>query len=291
MEIGYIRSALFVPGNRPDRVLKAINTSADAVIIDLEDSVPVEQKDAARKVIRENTKQHPDRLIFARVNATDSELINSDLSAIVNESLAGIIIPKIADPAQLGVVNELLLESEKVNAVKPGKVIIIPMIESALGVENAFKIASCPTEPNRVYTLTFGAADLTLDLGVRLSKSGEELAYPRARLAVACRAACLAQPLDTPFMIDLKDRQALENDIQRAGRLGFQGKLCIHPNQVDACNTLFFPSRREVEFARRVVQAFDDARAQGTAVIQLEGKFIDAPIVARARSILKIAEV
>ena len=91
----------------------------------------------------------------------------------------------------------------------------------------------------------------------------------------------LVHPLDTPFMIDLKDRQALENDIKRAERLGFQGKLCIHPNQIDACNLMFSPSAREIEFARKVVQAFDEAQARGAAVIQLEGKFVDAPIVAR----------
>lgn len=290
MEIGFIRSALFVPGNRPDRVLKAISTDADAVIIDLEDAVPADQKDEARKVVRDNSQQHPGRIIFARVNATDSDFIKPDIAAIVNEHLAGIIVPKIADPAQVQEVNQLLLEAEKHNDVQPGNVKLIPMIESALGVENAFHIASCAPAPDRVYTLTFGAGDLTLDLGVNLSKSGEELAYARARLVVACRAAGLVQPLDTPFMVDLKDRQALENDISRAEQVGFQGKLCIHPNQIDACNLLFSPTEREIEFARKVIQAFDDAQNRGTAVIQLEGKFIDAPFVARARSILKIAD-
>ena len=150
MEIGYIRSALFVPGNRPDRVLKAINTNADAVIIDLEDAVPADQKDAAREVVRENSKQHRDRLIFARVNATDSEFIIPDLGTIVNEDLVGIIVPKIADPVQVKTVSDFLLEAEKENAVEPGTIKLIPMSESALGVENAFEIASCTTEPNRV---------------------------------------------------------------------------------------------------------------------------------------------
>lgn len=290
MEIGLIRSALFVPGNRPDRILKAINTDADAVIIDLEDAVPADQKDEARKVVLDNSQQHPDRIIFARVNAVDSDFIKPDIAAIVNEHLTGIIVPKIADPVQVQEVNQLLLAAEKQNGVKSGNIKLIPMVESALGVENAFKIASCSIEHGRIHTLTFGAADLTLDLGVRLSKSGDELVYPRARLVVACRAAGLVHPLDTPFMIDLKDRQALENDIKRAERLGFQGKLCIHPNQIDACNLLFSPSAREIELARKVVQAFDEAQASGTAVIQLEGQFVDAPIVARARSILKIAE-
>jgi citrate lyase subunit beta/citryl-CoA lyase len=126
-------------------------------------------------------------------------------------------------------------------------------------------------------------------MGFEITRSGEELSYPRARIAVACRAARVQPPLDTPFMIDLKDLNALEDDTKRARQLGFQGKLCIHPNQVDVCNRLFSPAKEEIEYARKVIQAFDAAEAGGSAAIQLEGKFIDYPVAERARRILKIA--
>jgi citrate lyase subunit beta/citryl-CoA lyase len=127
-------------------------------------------------------------------------------------------------------------------------------------------------------------------MGFEITKTGEELVYPRARIAVACRAAGVEPPLDTPFMIDLKDREALEADIKRACRLGFQGKLCIHPNQIDICNQLFSPTDEEIEYAQKVIQAFDAAEADGTAAIQVEGRFIDYPVVERCRRILKISK-
>ena len=167
---------------------------------------------------------------------------------------------------------------------------IIALIESALGVENAFQIASEKTEPARLHTIAFGAADFTLDMGIEMTNSGEEIAYARSRLAVACRAAGLDPPIDTPYMIDLKDTQALEADTRRAKQIGFQGKLCIHPNQVDICNAIFSPTEKDIEYANKVIAAFKEAEAAGTAVIQVDGKFIDPPVVKMADRILKMAQ-
>ena len=286
----FIRTALFVPGNRPDRVDKAVRTAADVVIIDLEDAVPYSQKNETRPVVREKVMEYPDRPVFVRTNALDTEFFEEDLDAVVVEGLACIIVPKVEAAAQILEINQSLLKIEENKVLRAGSVSIIALIESALGVENAFQIVSQRTDPQRLFTAAFGAADFALDMGFEITKTGEELVYPRARIAVACRAAGVEPPLDTPFMIDLKDLEALEADTKRACQLGFQGKLCIHPNQIDICNRLFSPTKGDIEYAQKVIQAFDAAEADGTAAIQVEGNFIDYPMVERCRRILKIAK-
>jgi citrate lyase subunit beta/citryl-CoA lyase len=128
-------------------------------------------------------------------------------------------------------------------------------------------------------------------MGIEITKTGEEIAYPRARLALACRAAEIKPPLDTPFMIDLTDLEALEADANRAKQFGFQGKLCIHPKQVEICNRIFSPTKEEIKYAEKVVQAFGAAESSGTAAIQVDGKFVDYPVVERSRRILEIAKL
>jgi len=286
----FVRTALFVPGNRPDRVDKAVDTAADVVIIDLEDAVPYSQKNETRPVVREKILNYHQRPVLVRINGLDTEFFQDDLKAVVVEELACIMVPKVETAAQIQEINRRLLNVEENNGLRPGSVAMIPLIESALAVENVFQIVSQRTDPERLFTVAFGAADFALDMGFEITKTGEELCYPRARIAVACRAAGVEPPLDTPFMIDLKDFEALEADIKRARRYGFQGKLCIHPNQVDICNRLFSPSKEEIQYARKVIQAFDAAEAGGSAAIQVEGKFIDYPVVERCRRILEISK-
>jgi citrate lyase subunit beta/citryl-CoA lyase len=290
-DFGWLRSALFVPGNRPDRVDKAVQTNADAVIIDLEDAVPLSQKVETRRRVREKVAAYRDKKIIVRVNALNSEFGLDDFREVISAGLTGIMVPKVENPSDIQQMDAIIREVEKKEGIEPGSIFILPLIESARGIENAFTIASVRTEPDRFFTLSFGAADFALDMGIPITLSGEELIYPRARLAVACRAAGLAPPVDTPFMIDLKDRQALEADIRRAIRFGFQGKLCIHPNQVEICNQLFSPTEEEVAYARKVIDTFEKAEAEGVAAIQLEGKFIDYPVVERSRRILKMSGI
>jgi len=287
----FVRTALFVPGNRPDRVDKAVDTAADVVIIDLEDAVPYSQKNETRPVVREKILKYHQRPVFVRVNALNTEFFQDDLNAVLVKELACIMVPKVDAADQIQEINRRLLKVEENKGVRPGSVAIMPLIESALAVENVFQIVTQRTDPERLFTVAFGAAEFALDMGFEITKTGEELRYPRARIAVACRAAGVAPPLDTPFMIDLKDFEALEADIKRARRYGFQGKLCIHPNQIDMCNRLFSPSKAEIQYARKVIQAFDAAEAGGSAAIQVEGKFIDYPVVERCRRILKISKV
>jgi len=290
-DFGPIRTALFVPGNRPDRVDKAVDAGADAVIIDLEDAVPPTRKAETRPVVRDKVCEHKGRRIMVRVNGPDSDFIHGDIEAVVVEGLAGLMVPKVESPEDLEQVHRLLLAAEEKNGLPPGGLALLPLIESARGVQNVFGIVSARLQPERPVMVSFGAADYTLDLGAEMTRTGEELIYPRSRIAVACRAARVAPPLDTPFMIDLKDSAALETEARRAKQLGFQGKLCIHPSQVPVCNRVFSPTQEEIDFARRVVRAFEEAEAAGTASIQLEGRFIDYPIVERAARVLRLADL
>jgi len=288
-ELGPLRTALFVPGNRPDRVEKAVSSGADAVIIDLEDAVPSSQKEEARSKVREKITAFRDRVILVRVNAIGSEFLAGDLDEIIVDGLSCIMVPKVEKPADIREIDGYLGEAERKNALEAGAISVIPLIESAMAVQNVFEILSEKTDSGRLFTAAFGAADYTLDMGIEITREGTELHYPRSRIAVACRAAAVDPPLDTPFMIDVKDVEALRADAERARQLGFQGKLCIHPIQIDPCHAVFSPTAEEIEHAGRVIQAFEEAEARGVGAIQLDGKFIDPPIVERSRRIVKLA--
>jgi citrate lyase subunit beta/citryl-CoA lyase len=290
-EFGPLRTALFVPGNRPDRVDKAVRTGADAVIIDLEDAVALNEKEAARSKVRDKILEHAERKMIVRVNSLDSPFFQGDLEEVVTDNLACLMIPKVDSAAHIREINENLLKVEKEKSMKPGALSILPLIESAIAVQNVFEIASEKTMPSRIYCVAFGAADYTLDMGIEITKEGTELTYPRSRIALASRASGIEPPLDTPFMMDLKDMEALKNDANRAKQLGFQGKLCIHPNQVEPCHAVFSPTKDEIRHAQKVVQAFEEAEKEGTAAFQLDGKFVDYAVVERARRILRVAKL
>ena len=284
-----LRTALFVPGNRPDRIVKAFGTGADVIIIDLEDSVPLSEKESSRQHVREKVAQFADRMILVRTNALGSDFIKGDLDVAIVEGVNGIILPKVERTDDITKINTFLLEVEKHSALPEGTIHVFPLIESAAGVQHIYDIVSTKTKPDRMYTVMFGAADYTLDMGIEMTMEGNELFYARSRIAIACRAAGIAPPVDTPFMIDLKNTEALISDAGRAKALGFQGKLVIHPNQVEPCNKIFSPLPEEIKKAEKIVKAFEEAEAAGMAAIQLEGKFIDYPVVKRSKDILALA--
>jgi len=284
-----IRTALFVPGNRPDRIEKAFSTEADVIIIDLEDAVPLSEKESSRSNVREKVTQFADRMILVRTNALGSPFINGDLDEAIVEGVNGIVLPKVEKADNIHDINKLLLEVEKNRTLPDGSIRIFPLIESAAAVQHIYNIVSTKTKPKRIYTVMFGAADYTLDMGIEMTMEGNELFYARSRIAIACRAGGIAPPIDTPFMIDLKNTEALISDAERAKELGFQGKLVIHPKQVEPCNRIFSPAPEEVARAEKTIQAFEEAEAAGTAAIQLEGKFIDYPVVKRSKDILALA--
>ena len=288
-KLGPIRTALFVPGNRPDRVDKAAATAADRVIIDLEDAVAVSQKEETRTLVRDKIIAHKDRGVLVRINGLETNFFMGDLKAVVVKELGGIVLPKTENSHQVDKIHRLLVDLEKKQGLNAGGIAVILLTESALAIQNIFQILSAAIELNREFLVALGAADYALDMGIEITKDGRELIYPRSRIAVACRAAGIAPPLDTPFMIDLKDLDSLKDDARRAKQLGFQGKLCIHPNQIEPVHVIFTPTAEEISFARRVVDAFEAEEAGGSAAIQVDGKFVDYPVVERSRRILRLA--
>ena len=285
-----IRTALFVPGNRPDRVDKAFNSNADAIIIDLEDAVPRAEKEKTRAVVKEKILQYKEKNVIVRVNSSASGFMEGDLNEVAGKGLLCIMVPKVESISDIQKTDSLLDKAEKQNQINPGTILMMPLIETALGVQNIFQILSEKTKQKRLYMIAFGAADYTLDMGIEMTKDGNELFYARSKIAVACRAAGAMPPLDSPYMIDLKDEKGLAADAKKAKQLGFQGKLCIHPNQIDICNKIFSPTDDELQYAEKVINAFNTAESKGVGAIQLDGKFIDYPVVEKSRRILKLAE-
>lgn len=282
-----LRSVLFVPGNQPDRIDKAAKSAADAVIVDLEDAVPMDEKQAARRSVAEALHRHGDRKLWVRVNGPDTAWIRADIEAVITAGIGGIMVPKLEMPDQVARIVAAIVHQAEKKAIDPAELFFIPLVETALSVENAYHLALSAFERSSNVMLAFGAADFTTDLGINMTTIGTELHYPRARIAVASRAAGIQRPLDTPYMVDIKDREGLKNDAQRARDLGFQGKLCVHPVQVEMVNDVFSPDASEIEFAERVLSAYEAAIKDGKAAVQLDGKFIDPPVVARARQIIE----
>jgi citrate lyase subunit beta/citryl-CoA lyase len=253
------------------------------VILDLEDAVATAEKVATRAAIAAVLDQPRTGLLYVRVNASDTEFCCGDLVAVVRPGLDGIILPKVESPATIATIDWLLLQIERQRGLKEHSIDLIPIIETARGLTHLDAILSSNTLVKRV---AFGAGDFTLDVNMQWKRDEAELAYARARIVTASRAAGLEAPLDTVW-VDLQDSEGLEASARAALACGFQGKMCIHPNQVPVVNRVFTPSEDEIAFAERVVAAFAKAEAEGVASIQLDGKFIDYPIVYRAQRLLE----
>jgi citrate lyase subunit beta/citryl-CoA lyase len=278
-----LRSFLFAPGNHARRVEKALSLDADAVILDLEDAVAIAEKPATRAVVAAAFGRPRQALLYVRVNAIDTEFCHGDLVAIVQPGLDGIILPKVETAAGLATIDWLLAQLERERGLPIGAIDLIPIIETARGVQQIDAILGTGTRIRRV---AFGAGDFTLDVNMTWSRSEAELAHARAVIVTASRAAGIEAPLDTVW-VDLTDPEGLEASARTALACGFQGKMCIHPGQIAVVNRVFTPSDAEIAFAERVVAAFAKAEADGSAAIQLDGKFIDYPIVYRAQRVVQ----
>ena len=258
------RSYLFVPGNRPDRFQKAWEAGADAVIVDLEDAVPAEQKAGARQTI--SGWLSPNHPVYVRVNGPATPWFQHDVEAVARPGLAGIVLPKTEDPKQVAGLGSFVGSAGKV----------IPLIETARGLWEARGIA----EALRVERLAFGAIDFQLDTGI--DGEDEELLYARSQLVLASRVASVLPPIDG-ITSTLDDVDRLRRDVERARRLGFGGKLCIHPRQVQDVNRGFSPTETEIAWARRVLEAAD---LSGGAS-RVDGEMIDRPLLERAKRIVE----
>lgn len=280
------RSMLFLPGNNPNMLINSGSLGADAVIFDLEDAVSPDQKDAARILVR-NTLKYMDlhgceRIV--RINSIDTPYWKADIDTVAPFAPELILLPKTGTAEDARVACAYLTEVEARLGLETNTIGLMPLIETALGVENAFAIASADS---RVRALFLGAEDLSADLQCKRTKEGKEIAYARSRLVNAARAAGV-EVYDTPFT-DVGDDEGIEADAACAKALGFTGKSSISPRHVEVINRVFSPTMAEIEYAHEVMEVIAQAKAQGKGAIALHGKMVDAPIVARARRTLEMA--
>jgi citrate lyase subunit beta/citryl-CoA lyase len=284
--MGLRRSLLFIPGNSPGMLLNGAVFGADCVIYDLEDAVPLNEKDSARILVR-NVLSALDEIVerIVRINSIQTPFWKSDLDMIIPHKPEAILLPKTQGKEDVQEVDDYLLDIEKKERLVPGLIKIIPLIETALGVEKAFEIAKASP---RVDMLFLGAEDLTADLGAKRTKKGDEILYSRSRIIVAAKASGIAA-IDTPFT-DVNDEEGLIKDATFARELGFNGKAVISPRHIEDVNRIFSPSEEEISYAKRVVEASERAQKDGKGVVSLDGKMIDAPIVVRAKQVLKMAD-
>ena len=281
------RSMLFLPGNNPNMLINGNCLGSDAVIFDLEDAVAPDQKDAARILVR-NTMRYMDFRgceIIVRINSIDTPYWKKDIDAILPYKPGLILLPKTGTAQDALEADEYITQVEQKLGMEQNTVGLMPLIETAMGVENAYAIAS---STKRVKALFLGAEDLTADLQCKRTKESREIEYARTRLVVAARAAGV-DVYDTPFT-DVNDDEGIWVDARTAKGLGFTGKASISPRHVEVINAVFSPTQKDVDYAYEVMEAIALAKAQGKGAISLHGKMIDAPIVARAQRTIDMAE-
>ena len=278
------RSFLFAPGNHPRKVEKVFDCGSDAVILDLEDAVANGEKVVTRSAVVKALKRLRKNKGYARVNAYHTEFCHGDLTEIVGPWIDGIILPMVETPDQLQAVDWLVGNLEVAAGMEKGTIDLIPIIETGKGIANLASIAGAGTRTRR---LAYGAGDYTLDMNMEWTLEETELREARAEMVLQSRAHDLEPPFDTVW-IHIKDMENLEKSTRRAHQMGFQGKMCIYPPQVEVVNRVFTPTEDEVAFAKKVVAAFEEAEKAGSSAIQLDGYFIDYPIVYKAQRTLEI---
>ncbi len=281
------RSFIYVPANREKFLDKAVGLPADALLLDLEDSVPSAEKAAARAAVREFAPKIPGGRVWVRPNAIDSEHGRADLDAIIGvPGLAGLIAPKVDSRDEMVLWDRLIGELERSRGLEVGSTLFVPSIESARGVWFAYDIA---TAARRIVSLSFGGArdgDLNADLGCTWSADGPEMLHARQHVLVAARAARFDTPLDGVFA-DIRDAAGFARDTELSRRLGYRGRKLIHPSQIEPCNRLYRPTAAELDYYARVLEAFEVAVADGRASTTVDGKMIDVAMAAAARQVLE----
>ncbi len=260
------RSFLFAPGNVARRVEKALTLEADAVILDLEDSVAPSDKPATRKRVAEALRQPRRARGYVRVNAPSTRFCYRDLVETIHERVDGVVLPKVESAVDLHAIDWLLAALERERGIAEGSIDLMPLVETAAGVQSI-------------------DGDYANDVGLEPGLDEAELADARARLVLASRAAGMENPIDSPWF-HFKEAEAFGRALERSRRGGFQGRLCVHPDQIGPVNSAYLPSAEELARAERIVAAFRQAEAKGQAAIQVDGQMIDYPIVYRAQALL-----
>lgn len=294
------RTLLFVPGNQPAMLTKAAGFEVAWLIPDLEDSVPAAEKIEARAIVAEHipTLSAAGKHLVPRVNSLASGLAEQDIAAVVSEQITGISIGKIGTPEEIGVIDDILTATERKAGITVGHTSIVPWLETARAVINAYQIC---TASKRVRWAAFGAEDYSADMGISRAVDSAGggpdpgsahtaepgLAHARSAVAVAARAAGV-HALDTPYT-RFRDPAGLRTEAKLAKSIGYKGKLAIHPAQVGVIESVFAPTEAEIEHAKKVLEIADGAENDGRGAVALDGEMIDMPVILRAENVLREA--
>ena len=287
-----LRSWLFTPGNRIDRMEKAMGLGSDVIILDLEDAVSYDEKEPSRHNIQTVLSRWQGPLVYVRINpisAANEFSVNQgaqDLEAVVRLGLDGIVFPKAETAEDARQIDALIGRLEQERGLPAGRIDLMPIIETAKGLWRIFEVLSATPRIKRV---AFGAGDFTRDLNLEWTPTEEELLYARSRITLASRAADREPPIDSVY-VQIDDPDGCARSARHAKQLGYQGKMAIHPNQVAPITKVFSPSEEEIAWAHRLIAAFADAERRGLAALNFEGMMIDYPIVEKAKRILALAE-
>jgi citrate lyase subunit beta / citryl-CoA lyase len=289
MRQGMFRSLIFVPSNSERYLNKAKILNADIVCLDLEDSIPYDEKDAARHLIKsalDIRATYQTRNIYVRINSFDSGLAFCDLKAVIQKGIDGIVIPKVSNDNEISAVDRILFTLEQEIGIREKTIKIAASIESAKGVVNSYSIAKAS---DRVNMLVFGVFDFLYDMHLDYKEGNNEFeyAYARSKIPVDARAAGI-EAIDGIWQ-KIDDSEGLKRDAALAKRLGYAGKSLIHPSQIETVHEVFIPSKSEIEWATKVVKALDEEKKNGRSkgAMRLEGKMIDAVHYKQAKAILE----
>ena len=280
------RTWLFAPGNHPRKVEKVFGAGADVAILDLEDAVAVAEKVATRAAVAAALALPRECRAYVRVNALDTGFTFGDIEEVVGPGLDGIVLPKVERAADIQMVDWVIGALEQKHGLVAGAIDLMPILETGRGIADARAICAAGGRLKRV---SFGAGDYTRDMGMEWTMTEHEIDPARAEVVLASRINDLEPPVDTVF-IHIRAHDAFRASCERVRQSGFQGKLCIHPDQVGLANAVFTPTAEDVAWARKIVAAFREAEAAGSASIQVEGHFVDYPIVEKAERIVALAE-
>ena len=280
-----LRSVMYVPGNKEDLIGKIPRLAADVVTFDLEDSVPPAEKEKARELTHKNLKMAAatGADVYVRLNNWETGMTNADCEAVVDEGLTAVCLAKCGGPDDVKRLDWKLDEMEQKRGLKPGSIQIQLLIETAKGMMNVYGAAMASP---RVKSLIFGAVDYTTDMRVTLvHPNGHEQDWARARMACAARAAGVIA-IDCPY-VAFKDTEGFEKDTAYGRQLGFEGRMLIHPSQIEPAHRIYSPAPERVEWAKAVVKVFEEEGiAKGSAAVTLNGHMVDTPVYMNAKNIL-----
>ena len=283
-----IRSHLYGPGNNAKILSKIFDTESDAVILDLEDAVPFNQKESARNMVAELISEHSQDskpYCFVRINHPSLQLAEQEISMITQKGLFGIRIPKVETADDILIIDNLLNKEEQKNDLPKGKIKIICNIESSKGILNASSILQAS---NRVVGFAFGAADFAKDIGVWEADHSSFL-YPKSHLVITSSAHAAQPPVDSVYA-NLNDEEGLQESSVLAKKLGFFGRSAIHPKQIAIINEIYTPSTEEIEKATSIIDALKQAEQDNRGAIDVAGDFVDIAIVKKAEDVINLAK-